>query len=163
VLCREDLDDIKCEVINVTDDIDEANLCFEGLIENENITPPPKKPYTEAIFMDEDEINLFKIQLHGFNLEYTMTPTIMDDFIDGSDESNEVDTEDGNLTMGFLNYKPNMNPREIDSYMNKVSNITKESKKQTENITEKYNKVISKNGKMLEEKKGKNLTLKFSL
>lgn len=152
VINEKNLSDITHEVININPDFNESTIYFENYIKD--IFKKYKRVDNVITFKEND--NIITIQIHEDNSYVNEMNT---DFIDDSGSNNESPSDN---IEEFLDFKPDMSTEEVSSYMERINVIVTEADTNCENIINRYNKIVKKNGKLMvlscDEKP---LTLKF--
>jgi hypothetical protein len=151
------------EILDINEDVDESNTLFDSLIKEIPKKNKPKRTDNNVSYNEDGNIITIQIHQHIINNDDdNNNDNFIDDDNDDEDEDDNDDNENKpNMTKEFLNFQPNMSPVQIHSYMNRVTGVVSESNKQTLTITEKYNKIVSKNKHLLCNNSGKSLDVSF--
>lgn len=150
------------EILDINEDVDESTAFFDSLIKEIPKKNKPKRTDNNVSYNEDGNIITIQIHEHIINNNNDNNNDNENFIDDDNDDVDEIVTEDEpTMTKGFLNFQPDMNPNQMHSYMNRVMGIALESKKQTIAITDRYNKVVSKNKHLLGNDGEKSLTVSF--
>lgn len=145
------------EILDINEDVDESNTLFDSLIKEIPKKNKPKRTDNNVSYNEDGNIITIQIHQHIINNDDNDNDNFIDD---DNDDDNDIEDKP-NMTKEFLNFQPNMSSSQIHSYMNRVAGVMSESNKQTLTITEKYNKIVSKNKHLLCNNSGKSLDVSF--
>jgi hypothetical protein len=147
------------EILDINDDVDESNALFDSLIKEIPKKNKPKRTNNNVSYNEDG--NIITIQIHEHIINNNDNDENENFIDDDNDDVIDIVTEDEpTMTKGFLNFQRDMSPIQMYSYLNRVMCVVSESNKQMMVITEKYNKVVSKNKHLLYND-AKSLTVSF--